>query len=323
MPTATPATSGVRALLLHNPTATTTSSALVGLIAEALRTDADVDVAGTKRRGHAGYLAAGAAHEGYDAVVVLGGDGTVNEVAQGLAGTGVALGVIPGGSTNVYARILGFPRDPVDATNALRASLRAGRRRVVNLGRTAGRLFTFHAGFGFDAAVVRGVERRAGLKHRVGQAAFVYHGARARYGAFDRRATVSVEAAGCEAVTGLRTVVACNADPFTYLGHRPVRLCPRADLDAGLDVLGATSVTTRALLRLLRAALTGGDPGALPVARAWHDVDRAEVVADRPLPLQVDGDFIGEHRHVTLEVRREALTVIPAPGFPAAPVPTG
>lgn len=306
----------MRVLLLCNPTATTTSPALVGLIARALRGDADVEVTATKRRDHARHLAAGAAHEGYDAVVVLGGDGTVNEVVQGLAGTGVRLGVIPGGSTNVFARILGFSRDAVDATNALRASLRAGAQRKVTLGRVAGRLFTFHAGFGFDAEIVRLVEARTGLKRRLGQAAFLYSGLLARYGAYDRRVAMRVQVRGCEPADDVQTLAACNADPFTFVGHRPLRLCPEADLDGQLELLGSTSLSTSALLRLLRTALTHGDVAALSFTRAWHDVAEAEITADRPVPLQADGDSLGHHQRVTVESRPHALTVIPAPALP-------
>lgn len=305
----------MRLLLLHNPTATTTSPALVGLIATALRTEADVDVQATKRRDHAGYVAAGAVHRGCDAVVVVGGDGTVNEVAQGLAGTGVALGTIPGGSTNVFARILGFSTDAVDATNALRASLRAGAQRAVTLGRVAGRLFTFHAGFGFDADVVRRVEAHPRLKHALGPAAFLASGLAAR-AVYDRHVAIRVQAPGAEALTDLRTVAVCNADPFTFLGRRPLRLCPTAQLDGALELLGSTSVSASAVLRLLRAALAGRDPASLPFARTRHGLTRAEITADRPVPLQADGDFLGEHQRITVEAWPRALTVIPAPSLP-------
>lgn len=302
----------MRVLLLHNPTATTTSPALVDLIAGALAADVKLDVEATKRRDHAGYLAAGAAHEDYHAVVVLGGDGTVNEVVQGLAGTPVRLGVIPGGSTNVYARILGFANDPVEAAVALRASLRADRTRTVNLGRAGERLFAFHAGFGFDAAVVRTVEARARLKRTVRQASFLYCGVLARYGSYDRATTMRVEVPGAEPVTGLKTVVCCNADPFTFLGRRPARLCPDADLDGGLDLLGTTKMSTTAMLRLVRAALTDGTPGELPFTRGWHDLDAADLVADRATPLQVDGDYVGTHERVELGLVERALTVMAA-----------
>lgn len=304
----------MRALLLHNPTATTTSPALVGLIAKALAADVKLDVEATKRRGHASYLAAGAVQEGYDVVVVLGGDGTVNEAVQGVAGAPVRLGIIPGGSTNVYARILGFPNDAVDATNLLRPALRHGTSRTVRLGQVDDRLFAFHLGFGFDAEVVRAVERRSRLKHTAGQATFLGCGVMAHFGAFDRRARLRVEAPGHEPVADLRTVVCCNADPFTFLGRRPVRLCPAAELDGGLDVLATTKMSSLALLRLMRAAVAhGGDPTGLPFTRNWHDLARAEIVADRPMPVQVDGDFIGEHTRLTLSIAEQTLAVIPAP----------
>lgn len=303
----------MRTLLLHNPAATTTSPALVALIANALTADTKLDVEATKRRGHAGYLAAGAAHEGYEAVVVLGGDGTVNETIQGLAGTPVRLGIIPGGSTNVYARILGFPNDAVDATNLLRPGLRHGASRTVGLGSVGDRLFAFHLGFGFDAEVVHAVERRSRLKRTAGQATFLACGVATHAGSYGRRPRLRVEAPGHEPVDDLRTAVCCNADPFTFLGRRPVRLCPAAELDGGLDLLATTKMSTLALLRLMRAALTeGGDPIGLPLTRSWHGLDDVEIVANRPTPVQVDGDFIGEHTRLTLSRAERTLAVIPA-----------
>lgn len=302
----------MRALLLHNPTATTTSPALVGLIARALEAETKLEVEATKRRDHAGYLAAAAAHEGYDVVVVLGGDGTVNEAVQGLAGTPVRLGIIPGGSTNVYARILGFPNDAVDATNLLRPALRDGTSRTVRLGSVGDRLFAFHLGFGFDAEVVRAVERRSRLKRTAGQATFLGLGVAAHFGSFDRRARLRVEAPGHEPIGELRTAVCCNADPFTFLGRRPVSLCPTADLDGGLDVLATTKMSTVPLLRLMRAAVADGhDPTALPFTRNWHDLEEVELIANRPMPLQVDGDFIGEHTRLSLSMAERSLAVIP------------
>lgn len=300
----------MRVLLIHNPKATTTSPALVDLIVGALASDCALEIAETKRRDHAGYLAAGAVEEGRDAVVVLGGDGTVNEVVQGLARTPVRLGVIPGGSTNVLARLLGLTGDPVTATGLLRSALRADRTRRIALGRAGTRWFCFNAGIGFDAEVVHRVEARAQLKRAVRQATFLYCGVQAWAGGFDRG--TRLEAAGDDGtpVGDLRALIACNADPYTYLGRWPARLCPAADAEGGLDAFGLGTVALVPLLRVARAALSGRDPGRLRAASTWHDQEALTITADRPVPVQVDGDPLEPVTSLRLTVERDALDVL-------------
>ena len=301
----------MRALLLYNPNATTTNPAVTDVIARALSADLKLDVEATKRRDHGSFLAAGAAHEGYDVVVALGGDGTVNEVVQGLARTGTRLAIIPGGSTNVWARTLGLPNDPVEATAAVLGALREGRERVVNLGTANGRYFTFHAGFGFDATVVRDVERRYRLKKTVRQASFLYCGGLAWLRGDTRRGPdITVRMPGEVPVEGLRTVVTCNSDPYTYLGRSPARLCPDASLDAGLDVAALGRLSLPVLVRVTRAALRGGDVAKVGAVRRWHDQDLVEVSATAPLPLQLDGDYVGETADLRLASVERALRVV-------------
>jgi diacylglycerol kinase family enzyme len=163
----------VRALLVFNPNATTTDDSVRDVIASALASTVDLEVAATKQRGHATHLVAGAVHEGIDAIFALGGDGTANEVIQALAGTDVRLGIIPGGSTNVLARALGLPNDAVEATAVMLEHLRADRSRSITLGRAGRRYFGFNAGYGFDAAVVRHVEQHPHRKRRLRQGAFL------------------------------------------------------------------------------------------------------------------------------------------------------
>lgn len=301
----------MRALLLYNPNATTTTPAVTDVIARALSADLKLDVEATKRRDHASFLAAGAAHEGYEVVVALGGDGTVNEVVQGLARTDVRLAIIPGGSTNVWARSLGLPGDPVEATAAVLAALRERRERVVNLGTANGRYFTFHAGYGFDAAVVRDVERRYRLKQTVRQASFLYCGALAWLrGATRRGATITLRVPGAAPLEGLRTVITCNCDPYTYLGRRPARLCPDASLDADLDVVSFSRLSLPTLARIVRAALQGGDVASIGGVRREHDLAALELEATGPVPLQVDGDYVGDTASVRLTSAERALRVV-------------
>lgn len=297
--------------MLVNPTATTTTSGVSDVIAAALSAEVKLDVEHTKRQGHAGFLAAGAAHEGYELVVALGGDGTVNEVVQGLARSDTKLAVLPGGSTNVWARTLGYPNDAIEATALLLRTLRDGHVRTVNLGRANGRLFGFGAGFGFDAEVVRYVERRSLMKRTVRQATFLVGGARAVVLDFDRRAAhIDIEIGGATVARDLRSVVACNSDPFTFLGQRPARLCPRASLDGDLDLLALRRVDPAALLGLMRRSLFGDGAGHARSVSTWHDVDDVELRAAAPLPLQVDGELLGDVSSVRLRSERGALHVV-------------
>ena len=319
----------MRALLVSNPNATTTRPTLTDVIAGALSAEMDLHVEHTKRRDHAGYLAAGAEHEGYDAIFALGGDGTVNEVVQGISGTSVKLGVIPGGSTNVWARTLGLPNDAVDATAALLARIRKDAHREVNLGRITvtgadaegddlQRLFAFNAGFGFDAEVVRLVEQRYRLKHAVRQASFLYCGVLAYLTRYDRESAITVQVDGGAPSVVLRTAICCNSSPYTFLGRLPAQLAPDASLDGGLDLVGVTSLALPGLIRVARTALRAPAEGRrrrrtvadLRFVRLWHDRAEFILTSDRPLPVQVDGDYLGDTTEVRLNHEPAGLTVI-------------
>lgn len=306
----------MRALLLYNPNATTTTTRVTDTIAAALSSELKLDVEATKRRDHASFLAAGAVHEGYEVVLALGGDGTVNEVMQGIAGTDVRLGIIPGGSTNVWARSLGLPNDAVEATAVLLEKLANREERRVNLGTANGRYFGVNAGFGYDAEVVRYVERRYRLKRAVRQASFVYSGVLAyqggagghhRWSKTDITLTVGD---GREVVHDVRSAVCCNANPYTYLRQWPAQMCPRADLAGGLDLTALTRLGLPSLLRLARVALTTDEVAELRSTRAWHDEDSYTLTSPTPLALQVDGDFVGETTRVELRNVSGALTLV-------------
>lgn len=300
----------MRALLVYNPNATTTTPALTQLIAGALSAELKLDVEATKRSGHAGYLAAGAVHEGYDLVVALGGDGTLNEVVQGLARSSTKLVLIPGGSTNVFARILGIPTDPVEATAQALQRIRDGEDRTVPLGRANGRWFTFCAGWGYDAEVVRMVERRALMKRSVRQATFLWCGFLAELAGRAQQAEIVVRAGRAEPVGALRTLVCCNANPYTYLGPLPSQMCPEAQLEAGLDVTALDRTGFIALARLMRTALSTGHVGHLPFTHLWHDRVHYEASSTAMLPLHVDGEFVGETDELVLESVPAALTLV-------------
>jgi diacylglycerol kinase family enzyme len=308
----------VRALLVYNPNATTTTPAMIDVIASALSAELKLDVEATKRRDHASFLAAGAVHEGYEVVFALGGDGTVNEVLQGVAGTPVRLGIIPGGSTNVWARNLGLPNDAIEATSVILELLRDRAERQLNIGRANGRYFGINAGFGFDAEVVRYVERRYRLKRTVRQASFVYCGLLAYARGYDRRTAIRLSLDDREPAVILRSAVVCNDNPYTYLGRMRVQLCPEASFGTGLDLVGLTAMSVPKMGRLVRTALTTEDVGGLGFTRLWHDLPHLELASDAPLPLQLDGDFVGEHTRVRIEHVQRGVTVVaagpPAPG---------
>lgn len=301
----------MRALLLYNPTATTTNPRVRDTIAHRLSEATDLEVAPTKQRDHASYLAAGAAHEGMDVVVALGGDGTVNEAIQGLARTATALAIIPGGSTNVWARSLGLPNDPESATEHLVTLLDEGHHRTVNLGTANGRYFCFAAGYGFDAAAVREVERRHRLKHTVRQASFVWGGLVALLRRYDPRGTdITVHTTAGASLAGCKAAVCCNSRPYTFLGPWAADLCPKADLDTDLDVTALTRLSLPVLLRLAHTALGGRDVATLPGTHLWHDQAEVTLTSPEPLPVQVDGDYVGDETLVTLSSARQVLRVV-------------
>jgi diacylglycerol kinase family enzyme len=301
----------VRALLVFNPNATTTDDRVRDVIASALGSQTQLEVAPTKQRGHATLIAAGAVHEGLDAVFALGGDGTANEVIQALAGTPVAMGVIPGGGANVFARALGLPNDPIAATSIALERLRAGARRTVSLGRAGDRYFGFNAGFGFDAAVVRLVEQNAALKRRLRQLAFVALATRAWFtDAGVHAPSIRLALGDRDAHGPFGITMVGNADPYTYLGERPMRVTPQATFDTGLDVMAVDRIRTPALLSILGRVFSGGTHVDHRHVHHWHDLPGFTLTAPSPLPLMVDGDYAGEHTSVHFLSVPRALTVL-------------
>ena len=315
----------MRALLVVNPKATTTNERSRDVLVRALRSDVDLTVEYTLRRGHAATLARAAAESGVDVVVTLGGDGTVNEAVNGLmtaapaiSGRTVppayrlpALAVVPGGSTNVFARALGLPRDWADGTSVILDGMRDGRYRVIGLGRADDRYFTFCAGMGLDAAVVRRVEQ---ARHR-GRTSTPALYVRSMIGQFlsgdDRKAPpLSIERPGEEAETDLGTVIVQNTSPWTYVGDRPIHPNPEASFDTGLDLLAMRRLYVSSTARTVtQMASRTGDPHGRHVFRL-HDQAEFTVVSTRPEAFQLDGDYLGERQKVHFLSVPQALRVI-------------
>ena len=312
----------MRLLLIVNTSASSVTARARVVIQKSLAADHQVTVAETSRRGHATRLAQGAAATGTEVVVVLGGDGTLNEAANGLAGTSCALGVLPGGSTNVFARTIGMTNDPIEATGELLAALGNGPGgiRSVSVGNVNGRHFLFHVGIGFDAAVVAQVERRSAVKRVLGHAFFTYAAVDTWARHYDRRHphfAVDLHRSEGQTVTVDNGFFALclKTNPYTYLGERPFDVAPGTGFDTALSVAVLRSVSAVNLLGLAAAALrTGGTFGRHGKVTVVTDVVRATVHPYRPVPYQVDGDYLGDTDHLEFRWEPDYLRlVVPAP----------
>jgi diacylglycerol kinase family enzyme len=282
-----------------------------------------LDVVETKARGHAAELAFDAADAHVDVVIVLGGDGTVNEAVNGLLADDLdanapALAVVPGGSTNVFARAVGMPEDQVEATGDLLEALREGRERTIGLGRADGRWFTFTAGIGLDADVVARVEERRAAGRRSTHSLY----ARTAIAQLARRGKNSAplrveldEAPGTEPVIDpaidIALVLVGNTSPWTYLGRRRVDPFPGASFDLGLDLLALRKISLSRAVTAIGAML---GPGNQPLSGRnvvhRHDLARFGVQSEEPVAFQVDGDYLGQRTSVAFDSVPNALRVI-------------
>jgi diacylglycerol kinase family enzyme len=302
----------MKVLLLVNSSASSVTARSRVVIQKALSADHEVTLAETSRRGHATRLAQGAAAAGTEVVVVLGGDGTLNEAANGLARSTCALAPLPGGSTNVFARTIGLPNDPIEATGDLLDSLALGRIQRVGLGSVNGRYFLFHVGMGFDAAVVAQVERRSGLKRYAGHPLFVYAGFDTALRHYDRsRPRFSVRFPDGSVVDDGYLCICLNTSPYTYLGNRPLDLAPEATLERGLASVTVRTLAFTRMMRIIASALTNGRH--LRTSR-WtdHRTDLTEltVTGYGPFPYQVDGDYLGDTEELVLRHEPAVLDLV-------------
>ena len=303
-----------RMLLIVNPFATTVSGRLKNLVVYALRGRYDIEAVETQRPNHATDLTREAVGEGFDLVVSFGGDGTLNEAANGLAGSDLPLTVLPGGSTNVVCRMLGIPTDVVDATEHLLQLADDLEPRRIDLGRVNGRHFVFSSGAGIDAEVTRWVDDHPRLKARGGDATFTYAALRSYLRSYRGRPPLLEVQVGDVRVGGLSAIVQ-NSDPYTYFRSTPLRVCEDISMDDG-----TISVTT-----MRRASLMLDAPGILyrlfsrkgrlaqhRQASSFPRIQRATVRAldGGTLPLEVDGDYIGDSPEAVYEVAPGALLIL-------------
>jgi diacylglycerol kinase family enzyme len=303
-----------RMLVIVNPYATTVSDRLKNLVVYALQSRYAVEAVDTEARLHATQICREAASEGYDAVVAFGGDGTVNEAANGLIGSETPLTCLPGGSTNVFCRALGIPADVVDATEHLLRMADDFSPRRVDTGRVNDRHFVFSSGIGLDASVVERVDAHPRLKTRFSEYYFTY----AAVATFNRRylvrpVRVRVEVDG-RTLEGV-TVITQNSDPFTYFGRRPIRVGTNVSLESGTLALTVLKRATPFEIPTIIGRVFSGREGAVARHRqveSFEGVRSARVIAlgDRPFPVQVDGDFIGELDAADYSVAPRSLAVV-------------
>jgi diacylglycerol kinase family enzyme len=302
-----------RMLVIVNPYATTVSDRLKNLVVYALQGRYEVDAIDTEARGHATVLCREAAQEGYDVVVAFGGDGTVNEAANGLVRSPTPLACLPGGATNVYCRMLEVPNDIVDATERLLRAADDWRPRHVDVAHVNGRGFTFSAGVGLDASVVRRVDAHPRLKTRLKQWYFTW----AAVTSFAKDYVVRpprLEVEVGDAVLRGVTVVVQNGDPYTYFGRRPMHVVDDVDLAdgtiGGMVLERATPLVMPTITaRLLSERLRVDDHRRVSSFKTTDDV-RIVSTDGRPVPLQVDGDHIGDAVEAVFGVWPGALRVV-------------
>ena len=269
-----------------------------------------MQVVETNERGHATRFAKDAADRGVDAVVAFGGDGTLNEVATGLAGSRTALMMLPGGSTNVFVRSLGASNDPVTALQQFSAGLDHDNIHPISLGRANGRYFCFHAGIGFDAAVVELVERRASLKRIIGQPLFALSALQAWFRSYDRKYPhFSVEIDGKKIPNGYFTVV-LNSNPYTYVGKMAVNLSTAASLDKKLVAVTFRKLTTPLMVRTIIQSVRQDQINASPGIDVRTDVEDVKINFSAPFPYQLDGDYLGEQTSLHIEHCPDALRLV-------------
>jgi diacylglycerol kinase family enzyme len=349
----------VRALLIVNPHATSTTQLRRAVIVRALSSAVELEVVETRYRGHATSLAAAALDGGFGLVLTLGGDGTVNEAVNGILGAPAAgctgrgdrtaaaghasqaaragddgraglagraaatlaagaaaslpaLAALPGGSANVFTRAVGLPPDPVDAAGQILQALAEGRSRSIGVGLAGDRYFTFNAGLGLDAEVVRAVAgRRAGGQAST-PALYIRMTLRQFYGVTDRRhPALTLERDGHQPVGPVYVGIVSNTAPWTYLGRRPVNPNPQAGFDSGLDVFALRSLGSLSMFRAIGQMLASGDrpPRGRSVV-SLHDLAMVTLRSARPAAFQVDGEYMGERECVRFLSVPDALRVI-------------
>lgn len=299
-----------RVLLIVNPVARTVSQPTLAVIEKAMSADFRLEVTETKERGHASEIATQAVDEGIDLVVVFSGDGTINEVVNSLAGTETALGVLPGGATNILVRALGLPTEPVDATGVLIGKALDDESFKLHLGRADGRYFAVNCGAGVDAAAMARMDAKfPKTKAKFDRVAFRSVAWELMVGYAGKLPDLGVSIDG-GAVEPSLSVMVGRTDPYTYYKDRGLRMTPQASLETGLDVLSMRKLARRNVPRIAAQVFGSARHVQSRDIDYRHDASHVVVTSDRPFPVQVDGDSLGEHQRLEIELAREALWVV-------------
>jgi diacylglycerol kinase family enzyme len=305
----------LRIVLVVNSFASSVTARNTVVVHRRLSRDHDVELVETNRRGHATRFAHDAARRGADVVVGFGGDGTVNEVATGIAGSETALGALPGGSTNVFARAIGLPNDPVAAADLVAGGIDAGNFPPIGLGQVNGRFFCFNTGVGYDAAVVATVEKRASWKRWFGHPLFITAALTTWLAGYDRHTPHFRVKTGNRTIEDGYFTIVMNTNPYTYLGNRALDLSHAATFDRGLVVLTFRTMRARTILSSLAGALRGGGVEPSSLLDEQTDIEHLVIEHETPFPYQLDGDYLGETERLEFHHVPDAVRLV----VPAAP----
>ena len=320
----------MRALLIVNPHATSTTPLRRDVIARALSSAVELEVVQTRYRGHATSLAAAARNDGFGLVLTLGGDGTVNEAVNGILGDTAAdnaasgpaavggtaasvpaLAALPGGNANVFTRAAGLPADPVDATGQVLQALAEGRYRRIGLGLAGDRYFTFHAGLGLDAEVVRAVDGHRARGRAATSVLYLRMILRQFYRVTDRRhPALTLERDGHPPAGPLFLGIVSNTAPWTYLGPRPVYTSRQAAFERGLDLFALRSLGTLSTLRTASQLLSADREPRGRSVLTLHDQAELTLRSARPVAFQLDGEYVGERESVRFLSVPDALRIV-------------
>jgi diacylglycerol kinase family enzyme len=317
----------VRAVLIVNPNATSTTPAGRDLLAHALESRVGLVVAHTDHRGHAIEIAEAAKRDGTDVIIVHGGDGTVNEVVNGLLGlpgpgrpdpsTLPAVAVVPGGSANVFARALGISPDPIEATNQLIDLLGAHRRgapwRRIGLMDCGERWAVFTAGMGVDGDVVAAVEAQRAKGRAVTAGRYIRIAVREMLGSVRDAPLLTLHLPEREPQAGVHFAFVSNASPWTYANSRPVWTNPDTTFESGLGVFAVTSTNIVANLMVVRRMLAKKATIKGKHLIREDDLPWVRITSAEPIACQVDGDFLGMRDDMVFAAVPEALAVVAPP----------
>lgn len=305
----------VRLQMIVNPIASRVTTRARVPVTELLAAEHEVEVVETSQRGDARKLASEAAHAGVDVVVVLAGDGTLNEAACGLVGSTTALASLPGGSTNVFGRALGIALDPIEAAHQLLRSLAARSFTRIGVGAAtqpdgSDRWFLFHLGIGFDAAVVKEMEERWYLKRYFAHPAFAIAAVDTWLRRYDHDTKLCVTSGDGLVGTGPYVVVS-NIDPYTYVLRRRLTISPNAGLDRALAVTILQNLRASLVVRAAASGLaTGRFVGNAPEIVQRADLTTVTITGDRPFQWQVDGDYLGRVDRLDIRYDADSLTIV-------------